>query len=683
MSYFWQRDDSQGSGNGQGGKARSIGLLRSLGWRTPPVIVVANTLFQYLTKAFPPAEWPNQPADLERIDRITDALLSQPFPRNLETELSAELDGFGQSATRFSVRSSFATEADARSLAAGVYESRINIGRASVAAAIRSVLASAVAPGAIAYAQHAGLDPFAGPFAVLVHPYIDGNAHGHAIRDTVGVSFMVLAGTLSREHRAAIESNLESLPEAATPCEVEWVTDQEGPVFLQWRPHVPPPPQPDWLGYDFLPSTEQPADWHWDAAHNPLPLSPAQAGLVQIVDDRCRIGIRQRVLGGYLFYRIDPDVPTVGPIDLCAFFDVLESDANVALKQLSDPPELESAIELLVRFYQPLFGMLGPAAKMARQDLLDFLAASGLQTFAPDLLLAVPSHATLRMQLFAEMQTVPGETRSAQALLDAIGDEASVWDVAEPTRRETMTWRRVALAESISSLKKNASRAEHARHAVLNAIDESKHEIFLIRLQMARDATAVGENDDALYARIVAPLRVALLHLGRTLCKRGHLDRPESIFFLPLPILRRLADGSMGGETIMSYVSQNQAEREHFLRAPPPLGRNARSERAGVSGIGTGGRTVGTVFHHEPGRFDYPDDAVLVAITLLPTELPLLRPIAIVTETGGLYGHVAAQARERGLPTVVGCIGACAHLTPGTRVIVDADAGVVIPVETY
>ena len=49
-------------------------------------------------------------------------------------------------------------------------------------------------------------------------------------------------------------------------------------------------------------------DWHWDAAHNPLPLSPAQAGLVSLVDEQCRIGLRQRVVGGYLFYATDPDV---------------------------------------------------------------------------------------------------------------------------------------------------------------------------------------------------------------------------------------------------------------------------------------------------------------------------------------------------------------------------------------
>ena len=69
---------------------------------------------------------------------------------------------------------------------------------------------------------------------------------------------------------------------------------------------------------------------------------------------------------------------------------------------------------------------------------------------------------------------------------------------------------------------------------------------------------------------------------------------------------------------------------------------------------------------------------MLVARTLLPTELPLLAPAAIVVETGGALDHVAAQARERGIPAVVGAAGACRALRDGDQVLVDADAGLVV-----
>jgi pyruvate,water dikinase len=71
-------------------------------------------------------------------------------------------------------------------------------------------------------------------------------------------------------------------------------------------------------------------------------------------------------------------------------------------------------------------------------------------------------------------------------------------------------------------------------------------------------------------------------------------------------------------------------------------------------------------------------DAVLVSKTLLPTELPLIHAIAIVTETGGPLDHVAAQARERGMPAVVGADGAIAAFSEGDLVLVDADRGVVV-----
>ncbi|HEY5284730.1 MAG TPA: PEP-utilizing enzyme, partial [Polyangia bacterium] len=69
---------------------------------------------------------------------------------------------------------------------------------------------------------------------------------------------------------------------------------------------------------------------------------------------------------------------------------------------------------------------------------------------------------------------------------------------------------------------------------------------------------------------------------------------------------------------------------------------------------------------------------VLVAKTLLPTELPLISARAVVTETGGPLDHVAAQARERGIPAVVGAQGASSVLREGDLVLVDGDAGLVV-----
>jgi phosphotransferase system enzyme I (PtsI) len=83
------------------------------------------------------------------------------------------------------------------------------------------------------------------------------------------------------------------------------------------------------------------------------------------------------------------------------------------------------------------------------------------------------------------------------------------------------------------------------------------------------------------------------------------------------------------------------------------------------------------VLRHGPEGAAPPPDAILLATSLLPTELPLLQVAALVTEAGGPLGHVATQARERGLPAVVGAAGALALLRDGDLAMVDGTTGVV------
>ncbi len=70
-----------------------------------------------------------------------------------------------------------------------------------------------------------------------------------------------------------------------------------------------------------------------------------------------------------------------------------------------------------------------------------------------------------------------------------------------------------------------------------------------------------------------------------------------------------------------------------------------------------------------------------MARTILPTELPLITAAALVVETGGPLDHVAAQARERAIPAVVGAVGASAAFEDGDRVLVDGDAGLVARID--
>jgi len=655
---------SQGQSHEIGGKARSLLRLQAAGLPVPPAFAVTADLFRALRHGGPPLPREvAEPGALARIAEAVAALRAAPWPGGFADELRARVAAL-PGAARLSVRSSAETEDDPDALGAGLYTSRVDVRPEDVEAALRDVLAAAITPAALAYLARGGRATGQLPMAVLIHPFVAGTANGTAALDGAPDAAPVIEarGAVTPALRERLGAALMGLVARHGAVEVEWAARGDAPVFLQLR------------AYRAGRARRPPADartaetgWRWDAAHNPLPLSPAQAGLVALADARCTVPFAQKVIGGYLFYRpreVAAPATVGGPR---AALDELEALAN---RRLAKPEPLEQSLETFLAIYEPLFAVVQPAARAARRALEERLSGLGLPAaeLVPALLVSVPSAATARAALAGD--------RAAYAA--AFGDEAAVWDVAAPTWREeaaALPARAIAVASQPADPGKAAAR-------VRDRLPESERADWDRLLAAAREAAAVAEDDDALYARAQAHVRRALLAEGERLAAAGVLERARDVFWLPLDLVRRAARGeaTVTREEASRLLAAAHAEDARARAMPPSLDAADVGTTAGwVRGRGGApGACIGVVRHWPLPAGGAPGEPlVIVARTILPTELPLIEAAALVVETGGVLDHVAAQARERGIPAVVGAAGALAALSDGDRVLVDGDAGLV------
>src|SRR5262249_25968791 len=150
------------------------------------------------------------------------------------------------------------------------------------------------------------------------------------------------------------------------------------------------------------------------------------------------------------------------------------------------------------------------------------------------------------------------------AYLELFGDEAPVWDVAVATYAEDPSKVPATLPSPLPS----------PRQAGRGLGEGSGDQILDEAVALAREAAAGAEDDAALYARVQAAVRRALLAQGRRLVQSGVLASADDVFWLPLEAVRRDARGeaALDAADAARAVADARAAYQRALADPPPLG---------------------------------------------------------------------------------------------------------------
>lgn len=654
-----------------GGKAVGLARLIAAGLPVPEGFVVDDRAFRALLGEIEPPSDQIGHAFVEAHKRLTFG--------DLPAELVDEVDERAAHLGMLAVRSSATIEDGDAGAAAGVFSSRTKLEPRDVWEVIRIVWMSALTPLAATYAQRRGGRISIG---VIVQRFIEGEVstiYTRMINDPASQQTMVQTGGKlqlvardSVDPRVQLALRAEAAIGTPTGADVEIVEEASGQLWIvQARPmvHRTPTPQrrPPPMVTALLVSDGR--TWTWDVAHNPDPLSPAQAGLVERVDRAAIAPWSLRVCAGFLYTAPSTDVrarAVVAPTTIAAL-DVRVRELEAAMASALSGPRtpsavdsqrattggsiaLAEAIERYLAFYAIWATELAPLIATARANLSPAQLAGARPSSVESTLLAAAR----------------GELDES-AVLDRIGVMSPAWDIAVPTfaERPTLVREAIARAKTIVAL---GSTVIGSTGPTPVASDDH---------DLARAAADLAERDDVWFARAQWIVRSAILERAREL----GID-PDDAFWIPLDDLvyattfdpddaRRLAAGTRGAATRAA-----QWAMPIVVGGTPSDGAEPR--RA-FTGVGTGPRVTGRVVRLE---------SLAATIAVSPTDVVVTRAVtpalavlvigcaALVSETGGLLDHGAALARELGIPCVVGCEGAWA-LTDGMVVTVDGDAGTV------
>ncbi|MGV9595671.1 PEP/pyruvate-binding domain-containing protein [Streptosporangium sandarakinum] len=387
----------------------------------------------------------------------------------------------------------------------------------------------------------------------------------------------------------------------------------------------------------------------------------ALLGLARLLlGDRVRPGELQAVLRG-----LPHNVTTEMDLELWRLAGRIRADGDAAALLLGVP-----AAELAGRFRD---GSLLPA--MA-EGLRGFLAAYG-------------------MRAVAEIDL--GVARWSEDPEHVIGVLANYLRLDDPALAPDVLFARGA-AEAERMIRTLAARAGLLRGPVVR-----------FALGRARSLAGLRELPKFYMVSVLAAMRAELAAVGADLAGRGLLARPDDVFFLTFPEVRKALTvpgpgpvtrpGSPAVSPVdpagspAAAVAERRAEaarelrRRHLPRVllsdgtEPEAVASAAPADGALTGVPASAGTVTGVArvvldpvgaHLTPGE-------ILVCPSTDPGWTPLfLTAGGLVMEMGGANSHGAVVAREYGIPAVVGAARATELIATGRRITVDGTSGTVV-----
>lgn len=664
-----------------GGKAAGLARLRAAGLPVPDGFALTAAAFEAVTGAAA-AGAPGLDDVGATLARWAEAALHAPLPLALEAAVVARARALGGPLI---VRSSMALEDGARAAAPGVGRSIGPLAPDDVWPAVRAVWAASLTPLVARYARAAGegARALAAP-GVVVQRWLPGarlvvytRPPGRPDADEAWLG--AGEGAPRRTPRDAAEPAValalaaERALAATAGADVELVADGAGGwAVVQARPLVHPPPRarprpPPPLVLAPLQASGR--AWRRDVAHNPDPLSPAQAGLCELVERAAIAPFPLAVAAGFLYAAPRDGVAvTPAPATAAELEARFAAGADAIARALAVGDALEPALAAYLAAYRVLAAELGPLVTAARAVLVERLVADGLAPAAAVARAAALAPHRPSSLVAAVARAARGELDRAD-LLALVGELAPVWDVASPT-----------FAEAPAALDAAVVRAGgRSPPPIPPSPPHLAREVAL-----ARAAAELAERDDLLFARAQAVVRRALLAAGRAL----GLAEASDVCWLPLDEVRARVAEPGDDEALATWrarvpgraaAARTAAARAAAWAMPLTLGAAAPSPGAtSWAGSGLGGRVAGPV-----ARIDHLADAgpvaagaIVVARAVTPALALLVEGArALVCEHGSLLDHGAAMARELGLPCVVGCAGIVDDVVDGEWLEVDGDAG--------